>query len=87
MSFPGYDFREPPKDAVGLSTYAPSKPAEALAVEPEAPEKPLVKTPGPRKRAWQGKPKSKGIRITEHPVNMRTWDISPYKIAEELGSE
>lgn len=85
MPFSGYDFREPPKDAVGLSAYAPSKPAEALSVEPPAPEKPVVKAP--RKRTWQTKPKSNGIRITEHPVNMRTWDVSPYKIAEELGSE
>jgi hypothetical protein len=89
MVNPGYDFREPPKDAVGLSAYAPPEPAKALAVEsPLAePEAMVAKASKPRKRAWQSKPGARGIRIQERPLSMQRWDVSPHNIAEQLGSE
>jgi hypothetical protein len=86
MVNPGYDFREPPQDAVGLSAYAPPEPAKALGVEAPV-ETPVAKVTKPRKRAWQSKPATKGIRITERPISMQSWDISPHKMAEELGAE
>lgn len=62
------DFRQPPKDAVGLSSKTPDPVPEPINT-------------GPRKRV------KKGIHITEKPISITEWDVSPLKIAEQLGSE
>jgi len=82
------DFREPPKDAVGISrsSLAPVNSAYALGLELPSDVPPRYSKPaappmstGPRKRTLRA------MKITERPVSMGKWDVSPHKLANELG--
>ena len=77
--------RELPPGAVGMSrSVAPADTAQALGVDlpadvPPRTDRPATPRTGPRKRGFGT------LKITEKPVDMRKWDVSPYKVAEELG--
>ena len=71
-------FRDPPP------SLAPHKAAEALGVNLPQDLPPRDKPTYP----VRGKPRRRGyksVRITEKPVNMGEWDVSPLRIASELG--
>jgi len=57
-------------------------PKDAIGLAPISPAPtPEPENTGPRKRV------KKGIHITEKPLSITEWDVSPLKIAEQLGSE